>query len=113
HTWERFRQVFDLEGAPSTIEIEASWVGAYQNNIQPLMLDALIEYSERFPGGRTEEFIRDMKSYGLNDMYPAKWETRRPHDHMYEVVAGINASSRLAVRDGDRDMLARMKAYFD
>jgi hypothetical protein len=113
HDWERFRRVFNLAGGSSTTQIEKSWAGAYQNNIQPLMLDALIEYAERFPGGRTEELIQDLKTYGLNDMYPAGWETKRPHGHMYEVVAGISAFSRLAARDGDRDMLARMKAYFD
>lgn len=113
HDWERFRKEFQIEGGPSSMEIEATWDGAYRNSIQPLMLDALIEYSERFPGGRTEEFIRDIKSYGINDMYPAEWENKRKHGHMYEVVAGINAFSRLAVRDGDRELLARMKAYFD
>jgi hypothetical protein len=113
HDWERFRQIFDLRGGPSTIQIEDSWAGAYHNNIQPLMLDALIEYTELFPGGNTEALIQDLRNYGLHDSYPLEWETKRPHGHMYEVVAGINAITRLAARDGDRDLLARMKAYFD
>lgn len=113
HDWERFRQIFNLRGGPSTIQIEDSWAGAYQNNIQPLMLDALIEYAELFPGGNTEALIQDLRTYGLHDMYPLEYETKRPHGHMYEVVAGINAFARLAARDGDRDLLARMKAYFD
>lgn len=113
HDWERFRREFKLEGGSSTIEVERSWSGAYQNNIQPLMLDALIEYSEHFPGARTEELIQDLKTYGLHDMYPADWADKRQHEHMYEVVAGIAAFARLAVRDRDQALLARMQAYFE
>jgi hypothetical protein len=120
YDWEQFRYQLGLRGgdantASISTDLVANWSNLWKAWADPFLILDLVDYYEATGHQPSLELAKELRDLGFNARFPrdAAAVPISSFTHMHEVVAEMNAYSRLALVLGDTDMMDRIRVRYE